>query len=113
MRTFFKQAAKYCSVYDIKELNQLESIFLKAIDYRLRVEQEELDRYITLMSERAQELQCKQFRKYVTDYQIIDNYFAPPEPVTYSNELSHFKLPPVFLNGKLFKDSEEVYSFFH
>lgn len=111
---FFKQAVKYCSVYDIKELNKLESIFLEAIDYRLHVSKEEQDKYFGLISDRAQELQCKQFRVHVQNFDIIDNYFTQPEPVkTHSKEPGHLKLPPVFLNGKLFKDSEEVYSFFH
>lgn len=111
---FFKQASRYCSVYDIKELNQLESVFLEAIDYRLKVNQSELDTYFNLIMNRAQELQCKRFRVHIKNYTIIEDYFtAPKRECGRTKVSSQTKLPPVFLNGKLFKDSEEVYHFFH
>lgn len=81
-RYFFKQAAKYCSIYDIKELNKLENNFLKAIDYRLMVSKQEQDRYFKMIYNRALELQFKQFRVYDSNYKIINDYFQAPKKVT-------------------------------
>ena len=82
-RYFFKQASKYCSIYDIKELNKLENIFLKAIDYRLMVSKQEQERYFKLIHNRSLELQFKQFRVYDFNYKIIDDYFKAPKKVTH------------------------------
>lgn len=82
-RYFFKQASKYCSIYDIKELNKLENIFLKAIDYRLMVSKQEQERYFKLIHNRSLELQFKQFRVYDSNYKIIDDYFQAPKKVTH------------------------------
>lgn len=111
---FFRQAAKYCFIYDKRELNKLEANFLKAIDYRLVVDRAEQERYFALITDRAQEMQCKKFRVYCKSYTIVENYFAPPKiEKPHFKALSLAKPPPVFLNGKFFKDREEVFHFFH
>lgn len=106
-----RQAYKFCFVYDKQELNFLESEFLAAIDYKLMVDQDEIDRYFSLVTDRAQVLQCKKFKVHTENYIIIEDYFKKPEKLPEPSS-TYTKLPPVFLNGKLFKDSEEVYHFF-
>lgn len=112
---FFKQASKYWFIYDIKELNQLERLFLEAIDYRLKIDQKELDTYFVLIGGRSQELQCKKFRMYCKTYTIIEDYFKAPAKEIIRSKTNHTtsRAPPVFLNDKFFKDSEELYQFFH
>lgn len=112
---FFKQASKYWFIYDIKELNQLERLFLEAIDYRLKIDQKELDTYFDLIRGRSQELQCKKFRMYCKNYTIIEDYFKAPakESIHHKNNQTTSRAPLVFLNGKFFKDSEELYQFFN
>jgi hypothetical protein len=101
-------------IYDIKELNQLERMFLEAIDYRLKVDQKELDTYFALINSRAQELQCKKFRVHIKNYIIYEDYFEEPSKGTpLKSNQNASKAPPVFLNGKLFRDSEELYHFFN
>ena len=75
-RYFFKQASRYCSINDIKELNQLEKAFLQAIDYRLKVEKDEQDRYFRLVSEKSQEIQWKKFIIHNENFKIIEDYFT-------------------------------------
>jgi len=111
---FFKTASKYCWFSDIKELNQLESMFLDAIDFRLKVEEDELDRYFTLIRNRSQELQFKQFKIIQPKFEIIEDYFVVQHDKGKETiKLEPIKLPPVFLAGKLFKNQKEVYNFFH
>lgn len=111
---FYKVAAKFWSIHDVRELNQLETVFLEAIDFRLKVEQSELEHYFQLINSRSQELQCKRFKIIVPTFEIIDDYFwMKVETNKRVTQRSTINLPPVFLNGKLFKDSEEVFNFFH
>jgi hypothetical protein len=111
---FFKHASRYCNIYDKREFNQLEVNFLKSIDYRLKVEQDEFDRYFSLIFNRAQELQCNQFRVYDPHYTLVEDYFSSPKAQDQPTKASqNIKAPLVFLNGKLFKDSEELYHFFN
>lgn len=111
---FFKQASKYCSVYNIKDLNQLETSFLEAIDFRLMVDQDELDKYFDLIQTRSQELQCKKFRVHVKHYEIVDDYFPAPKKLTTQRSfLSCTKQPPVMVNGKMFKDCDDMYHYYH
>lgn len=111
---FYKMASKFCSIHDVRELNQLETVFLDAIDFRLSVQQSELNYYFKLIHSRSQELQCRQFKIMTSKFEIIEDYFKANEenkkPATKS---ARVKLPLVFLNGKLFKDSEEVFNFFN
>ena len=108
---FMKQAYKYCYVFNTKELNQLELAFLQAIDYNLMVSEDEIDKYFFLVTDRAQVLQCKKFKIHTDKFEIIEDYFKKPDPLT-NFKTSHSKIPLVFLNGKLFKGKEEVYHFF-
>ncbi|CAI2361337.1 unnamed protein product [Moneuplotes crassus] len=127
---FFKHASKYCSIFDVKELNELERIFLKTIDYRLKVSQKELNKYLNSVYEKSQELQCKQFRVYVSRFEIKHDYFELEEENTKEsiefdevqnmnctypiNKLQTYsKRPQIILNNRLFNGYEEIYKFFH
>ena len=127
-RYFFKQASRYWSINDIKELNKLEKAFLEAIDYRLKVEKDEQDRYFEIVEVKAKELQWKQFKVLCQNYIIIDDYFSSKNsehnisdktgdknldcPTT-KQILPWSKFPQIMLNDKLFNSSEEVYHFFN
>lgn len=128
---FFKQASKYWSISDIKELNELERLFLQAIDYRLKVSQTELNRNLNMVYAKSQELQCKRFRVYTKEFNLIEDYFSPKgpntmefsreeEPTALSLSLSERKsqnvprkVPQIFLNNRVFRDSEEIMQFFN
>mmetsp|Transcript_7105 Transcript_7105/g.7993 ORF Transcript_7105/g.7993 Transcript_7105/m.7993 type:complete len:268 (-) Transcript_7105:40-843(-) len=128
-RYFFKQASKYCSITDIKELNQLEKEFLKAIDYRLTITKEEQTRYFGLVMNRSKELQCQQFKVHIENYTIYEDHFSLKNsdhgdldsirddetincPTKKCPSLAS-KLPQIILNGKIFQSGEEVYNFFN
>jgi hypothetical protein len=114
---FLKAAVRHCFVYSIEELNQLESTFLEAIDYKLVVQPEELDRYYDLVNRKSQELQCKQFKIIQPEYNLIEDYFYSEQSKaaeeTHITKYQSQKLPPVFLSGRLFKDQGEVFNFFN
>lgn len=107
---FFKHASKYCYIYDIRELNQLERAFLEAIDYRLKIEPSEQQRYFDLIYNKAQELQCKQFKVYTNKIEIIEDYFWAPKTTLRNTTIS--RRVAFWLNGKIFKNCQEVYHFF-
>ena len=113
---FLKAAIRNCYIYSIDELNQLESSFLEAIDYRLLVKPDELDRYFNLIQRKSLELQCKQFKIVQPKYELVENYFYPEHSdIKGGNETKSYqspRIPPVFLNDRLFRDEDEVYSFF-
>jgi hypothetical protein len=114
---FMKAARRNCGIYNAKELNQLETMFLQAIDYRLVVDPLEVSNYEALLSQKAQAIQNKHFKISLSDYVLVEDHFSPKhvEKVERENSQNYkcSKLPPVFLNGRLFSSQEEVYSFFH
>ena len=111
---FFKQASKYCCIYDIRELNHLERLFLEAIDYKLKVSEEEQETYFSLIQDKADELQCKKFKMYTKGLHVIEDYIPTPQKDSTEIDIEvPKKTPMVFLSGKLFKNSQEVFDFFH
>ena len=109
-------------------MNQIERAFLDIIDYRLKVEQSELDKHLQIIFTRSQELQCKQFRIYNQDYKFIENYYTVPKSSqiqqkenktvnlkTQNSSTNKFssqrKLPQIISDDKIFKNNEENYQF--
>lgn len=72
-----KPAAQLCRIYSIEQINKLELLFMKAIDYKLMVKQSEFDQYFNLIMKKSNEIQQKEFKVVLPKFEIIEDHFYP------------------------------------
>jgi len=94
------------------ELVQLERVFLETIDYRLTVGEGEAEEYFNFVNKRSQVLQCHQFKLYVPNFSIVEDYFRKPSAGRLAGT-SAAKAMPVLIGGKVFKDNRDLCSYYN
>ena len=115
--SYFKKAAsKQWGIYKVRDLNILETIFLESIDYKLMIDQTELDQYYNLIMKKSKELQEKEFKVTSSRFEILEDHFYSEQTEgssrTRTNSQESIDVPLVVLDGKVFKNQDEIYNFF-
>ena len=89
---------------------------MESIDYKLMIDQTELDQYYNLIMKKSKELQEKEFKVTSSKFEIVEDHFyseqAEGSSRTRTNSQESIDVPLVVLDGKVFKNQDEIYNFF-